>query len=355
MSNQSLLNFLDENSQSVDLQTKQPSDEIEQPSESTASQTIEDIIKRAERVMDLQASCGVKAVSLPAGFLVAYRMSGAALATKRESESEYVERIKNALPKETRGVFGRLRGAIERELDQFSVKAFGGLRYVSEDNIEKVMSILNNAQSGGIGKNSISIETVVDVIWENRDIINENAEQLGMLDRISTLSTLQNSIRIKTIMIDVAFGNQGISANQLSDIRTQLHSQIVTEVELDLKSRLDKMVNTLSKNIEKMKSKKSGTMHKKSSTNIMKQVKEIRSLNKTNNSEIEGLLHAIEGLTNQYSSKVSTKSKKSKQMGVENISCAQVSQQLAPKPKQDEVGKNQDPFSSAFDVISETL
>lgn len=101
----------------------------------------------------------VKSGSLPAGYIISYHLKGGSILTKHESESEFIQKIKRAIPKDIRDKHDYFRGTVARELDGLTVWVGHNFRFCPVRNIHEVVSIFENSKTNGVGKKkSVSAE-----------------------------------------------------------------------------------------------------------------------------------------------------------------------------------------------------
>lgn len=263
----------------------------------TNEEAIQALIEHLDASKEVQDTSDMRAINLAPGLFVSYTISGSSFATSRENENDYIEKIKMALPKELRGASSRLRNVIDRELDNYSIKVFSNLRYVPAKNFVAVQKLLVDAKSKGVGKdNKYSIENIIDDLWENRDTINQTAEELGIKARVEDLPSLKEKICLTTLFIDTSFGNSTLDPKLVDQVIETKTKQVVDQINTNLTSNLQDIISNISKSLAKAKNTKTGKPNGKSITSLQKEIARIRSLNLTSNTEISTLLDAADGL-----------------------------------------------------------
>jgi len=289
----------------------------------TNEEAIQTLLDHLDTAKEVQNTSNMAAVNLPPGLFVSYTISGTSFATSRENETDYIEKIKMALPRKLRGANGKLRSAIDRELDNYSIRVFTGIRYVPAKNFAAVQKILSDAQTKGIGKdNKYSIKNIIDELWENKDEINETAQKLGISAHISNRKSLEDKIYLTTFFIDTSIGSTELSPEIVDRVVETKTKQVVDQINTNLTNDLQDIISKISKILAKAKDTKSGKPHGKSISALKKEIKRVRSLNLTKNPEVSTLLDAADGLilrsldeakqtsTNSKSKKTSRRSKK---------------------------------------------
>ncbi|AGB50786.1 hypothetical protein Metho_2656 (plasmid) [Methanomethylovorans hollandica DSM 15978] len=264
----------------------------------TNDEAIQAIIERLDTMKEIKDTRNMGIVSVPAGLLLSYSISGSTFGTIRENENDFVERITIALPKEIRGLPGRLRNAIDRELDKLGVKIFANIRFIPEHNLVAVMKVFENVKEEGIGRdNKYSVKNVIDTIWEHKDKINSNAARLGIskFQPINNYDSLQNKIEILTFFIDTSLGESKLSPEIVDQVIQTKTEQIVSQLNENLKAQLEKIVSSLSNTVKKSHDK-DGKINGKSINAIKREIENIRSLHQNRTPEIDALLDASEGL-----------------------------------------------------------
>jgi len=264
----------------------------------TNDEAIQAIIERLDTMKEIKDTRNMGIVSVPAGLLLSYSISGSTFGTIRENENDFVERITIALPKEIRGLPGRLRNAIDRELDKLGVKIFANIRFIPEHNLVAVMKVFENVKEEGIGRdNKYSVKNVIDTIWEHKDEINSNAARLGIskFQPINNYDSLQNKIEILTFFIDTSLGESKLSPEIVDQVIQTKTEQIVSQLNENLKAQLEKIVSSLSNTVKKSHGK-DGKINGKSINAIKREIENIRSLHQNRTPEIDALLDASEGL-----------------------------------------------------------
>jgi hypothetical protein len=264
----------------------------------TNDEAIQAIIERLDTMKEIKDTRNMGIVSVPAGLLLSYSISGSTFGTIRENENDFVERITIALPKEIRGLPGRLRNAIDRELDKLGVKIFANIRFIPEHNLVAVMKVFENVKEEGIGRdNKYSVKNVIDTIWEHKDEINSNAARLGIskFQPINNYDSLQNKIEILTFFIDTSLGESKLSPEIVDQVIQTKTEQIVSQLNENLKAQLEKIVSSLSNTVKKSHDK-DGKINGKSINAIKREIENIRSLHQNRTPEIDALLDASEGL-----------------------------------------------------------
>ena len=264
----------------------------------TNDKAIQAIIERLDTMKDIKDTRNMGIVSVPAGLLLSYSISGSTFGTIRENENDFVERITIALPKEIRGLPSRLRNAIDRELDKLGVKIFANIRFIPEHNLIAVMKVFENVKEEGIGRdNKYSVKNVIDTIWEHKDEINSNAARLGIskFQPIENYDSLKNKIEILTFFIDTSLGESKLSPEIVDQVIQTKTEQIVSQLNENLKTQLEKIVSSLSNTVKKSHDK-DGKINGKSINAIKREIENIRSLHQNRTPEIDALLDASEGL-----------------------------------------------------------
>lgn len=305
---------------------------------------LQTIIDQLDQLKELKGSTNTASIKLPPGLLLMYTLRGSSLATCAESEDEYIETIKNALPKDVRSLWAKLRSEVEKELDRCSTKVFGTIRFVSEQNIKQVSEIFERARETGLGRHRISIQGIINGIWNNREEINKNAIRLEIATRITDIEDLKRYIKIETFMIDSTFSDESLSPETLDAVRDLAKEQVITELENNLVKDLNDSVGILSKSIHKLDTKKNVTLHGKSAKTILRQVDVIKNLNVTNNEKVDSVLGAVEGLTlRNIELSHPEQDKKSKPVKKKNHT-------LAPKKQESKWKQHTDVFGAATET-----
>lgn len=264
----------------------------------TNDEAIQAIIERLDTMKEIKDTRNMGIVSVPAGLLLSYSISGSTFGTIRENENDFVERITIALPKEIRGLPGRLRNAIDRELDKLGVKIFANIRFIPEHNLVAVMKVFENVKEEGIGRdNKYSVKNVIDTIWEHKDEINSNAARLGIskFQPINNYNSLKSKIEILTFFIDTSLGESKLSPEIVDQVIQTKTEHIVSQLNENLKTQLEKIVSSLSNTVKKSHDK-DGKINGKSINSIKREIESIRSLHQNRTPEIDTLLDASEGL-----------------------------------------------------------
>jgi hypothetical protein len=263
----------------------------------TNDEAIQAIIERLDTMKEIKDTRNMGIVSVPAGLLLSYSISGSTFGTIRENENDFVERITIALPKEIRGLPSRLRNAIDRELDKLGVKIFANIRFIPEHNLVAVMKVFENVKEEGIGRdNKYSVKNVIDTIWEHKDEINSNAARLGIskFQPINNYDSLKNKIEILTFFIDTSLGESKLSPEIVDQVIQKKTEHIVSQLNENLKTQLEKIISSLSNTVKKSQGK--GKINGKSINAIKREIESIRSLHQNRTPEIDVLLDASEGL-----------------------------------------------------------
>ncbi|WP_321416655.1 hypothetical protein [uncultured Methanomethylovorans sp.] len=263
----------------------------------TNDEAIQAIIERLDTMKEIKDTRNMGIVSVPAGLLLSYSISGSTFGTIRENENDFVERITIALPKEIRGLPSRLRNAIDRELDKLGVKIFANIRFILEHNLVAVMKVFENVKEEGIGRdNKYSVKNVINTIWEHKDEINSNAARLGIskFQPINNYDSLKNKIEILTFFIDTSLGESKLSPEIVDQVIQKKTEHIVSQLNENLKTQLEKIVSSLSNTVKKSQGK--GKINGKSINSIKREIESIRSLHQNRTPEIDVLLDASEGL-----------------------------------------------------------
>lgn len=263
----------------------------------TNDEAIQAIIERLDTMKEIKDTRNMGIVSVPAGLLLSYSISGSTFGTIRENENDFVERITIALPKEIRGLPSRLRNAIDRELDKLGVKIFANIRFIPEHNLVAVMKVFENVKEEGIGRdNKYSVKNVIDTIWEHKDEINSNAARLGIskFQPINNYDSLKNKIEILTFFIDTSLGESKLSPEIVDQVIQKKTEHIVSQLNENLKTQLEKIISSLGNTVKKSQGK--GKINGKSINAIKREIESIRSLHQNRTPEIDVLLDASEGL-----------------------------------------------------------
>jgi hypothetical protein len=262
-----------------------------------AKKKTETIAEIAKNHPDIKVQSG----TLPSGYIVSYHLKGGSLMSKHESEDEFIQRIKRAIPKELRSKHDYFRGTLTRELDSLTVWVGPNFRFCPMTNINEIVDLFENAKTVGVGKKEISVANIIEALLEHKDEINVRAEDLGISERINTKEQLQMKIRFLPLIFDISFHSaaMGIDSNTVSRIKSDMEKEFKSEIESDLKSRMQKVLKTLSKSLKTIKtsSKRGKSMHKRTHDALMRNMEEIEKLNITESEELKNMIKLSKALT----------------------------------------------------------
>jgi hypothetical protein len=242
----------------------------------------------------------VKSGSLPAGYIISYHLKGGSVMSKHESETEFVQKIKRAVPVDLRKKHDYFRGTITRELDKLTVWVGPNFRFAPVANIQEVIALFDDARTRGVGKKEMSIEQIVEAFWEKKDEINMRAEELEISERIESKDQLERKIRFVPLIFDISFHSaaMGIDSSMVSQMKLDMEKEFKTEIEKDLKGRMQDVLERLSKSLKTIKqSKKRKAMKKRTHDSLMRNMEEIEKLNITQSDEIKNMIRLSKALT----------------------------------------------------------
>ena len=266
-----------------------------------AKKKTETIAEIAKNHPDIRVQSG----TLPSGYIVCYHLKGGSIMSKHESEDEFIQRIKRAIPKELRSKHDYFRGTLTRELDSLTVWVGPNFRFCPMKNINEIVDLFENAKTAGVGKKEISIANIIDALLEQKDEINVRAEELGISERINSKEQLQQKIRFLPLIFDISFHSaaMGIDSNTVSRIKSDMENEFKSEIESDLKSRMQKVLKTLSKSLKTIKtsSKRGKSMHKRTHDALIRNMEEIEKLNITESEELKNMIKLSKALTEALS------------------------------------------------------
>lgn len=248
----------------------------------------------------------VKSGSLPAGYIISYHLKGGSILTKHESESEFIQKIKRAIPKDIRDKHDYFRGTVARELDGLTVWVGHNFRFCPVKNIHEVVSIFENSKTNGVGKKEISISGIIDEFMLHKDEINARAEEHNISERIETRELLERKIRFVPLIFDISFNSpaMGIDSSAVAGIKSGMEKEFKAEIESDLKDRMQKVLLTLSRSLKTIKTSKKGkTMHKRTHDALLRNMEEIEKLNITESEELKNMVRLSKALTTALSTK----------------------------------------------------
>lgn len=245
----------------------------------------------------------IRSGTLPPGYIVSYHLKGGSIMSKHVSETEFIQKIKRAIPKEIRNKHDYFRGVITRELDRYTVCVGPNFRFCPIKNIDDIVKIFEITKTEGMGKQNISIASVIDGLLENKDIINTHAEELGIIERIENKEQLEKKIRFIPLIFDMSFNSpvMGIDTQAVSKIKVEMENEFKAEIEGDLKNRMQKVLKTLSASIRTVKNNKRKTLHKRTQKALMHNLMEIENLNITESDEIKNMVKLSKALTEALS------------------------------------------------------
>jgi hypothetical protein len=244
----------------------------------------------------------VKSGSLPAGYIISYHLKGGSVMSKHESESDFVQKIKRAVPIDLRKKHDYFRGTIARELNTLTVWVGPNFRFCPITNIQEVIALFDEARKNGVGKKEMSIENIIDAFWEKRDEINAKAEELGISERIETIDQLERKIRFVPLIFDISFhsASMGIDSSVVSQMKSDMEKEFKTEIERDLKGRMQDILERLSKSLKTIKQSQKGkskTMNKRTHDSLIRNLEEIEKLNITQSDELKNMIRLSKALT----------------------------------------------------------
>jgi len=245
----------------------------------------------------------IRSGTLPPGYIVSYHLKGGSIMSKHVSETEFIQKIKRAIPKEIRNKHDYFRGVITRELDRYTVCVGPNFRFCPIKNIDDIVKLFEISKTEGMGKQNISIASVIDGLLENKDIINTHAEELGIIERIENKEQLVKKIRFIPLIFDMSFNSpvMGIDSQAVSKIKVEMENEFKAEIEGDLKNRMQKVLKTLSASITTVKNNKGKTLHKRTHKALMHNLMEIENLNITESEEIKNMINLSKALTEALS------------------------------------------------------
>jgi hypothetical protein len=242
----------------------------------------------------------VKSGRLPAGYIISYHLKGGSVMSKHESESEFVQKIKRAVPVDLRKKHDYFRGTIARELDKLSVWIGPNFRFSPITNIQEVIALFDDARTKGVGKKEMSIEQIVEAFWVKRDEINTKAGELGIVERIENKDQLERKIKFVPLIFDISFQSaaMGIDSSVVSQMKSDMEKEFKTEIERDLKGRMQDVLERLSKSLKTIKqSKKGNAMNKRTHDSLIRNLEEIEKLNITQSDELKNMIRLSKALT----------------------------------------------------------
>ncbi|CAG0967339.1 hypothetical protein METP3_01226 [Methanosarcinales archaeon] len=242
----------------------------------------------------------VKSGSLPCGFIISYHLKGGNVMSKQEAETEFVQKIKKAVPIDLRKKHDYFRGTITRELDKLTVFLGPNFRFSPVANIQEVIALFDDARTRGVGKKEMSIEQIVEAFWEKKDEINSKAEELGIAERIENKDQLQRKIRFVPLIFDISFQSaaMGIDSSVVSQMKSDMEKEFKIEIERDLKSRMQDILERLSKSLKTIKcSQKGKPMNKRTHDSLIRNLEEIEKLNITQSDELKNMIRLSKALT----------------------------------------------------------
>jgi hypothetical protein len=264
----------------------------------TNEEAVQALIDHLDATKDVQASANMTAITLPPGLFMSYTISGSTFGMKTETETEYIDKIKKALPTELRGAPSRLRTVIDRQLDQLSIRVHNGLRYIPAKNFPEVQKLLHAAESEGVGKdNKHSVQQIIDNMWEQRDVINANAIEYGIDLHIDNKESLKRRICLSTFYIDTSFGGENtLDPKLIEQVVETKKQQVVDQINNTLVNDMQDIISKISKLLANATNTKTGKPNGRSVNALQREIDRIRSLNLTQNSELSTLLDAADGL-----------------------------------------------------------
>jgi len=244
----------------------------------------------------------VKSGSLPAGYIISYHLKGGSVMSKHESESEFVQKIKRAVPVDLRKKHDYFRGTISRELDKLSLWVGPNFRFSPITNIQEVIALFDDARTKGVGKKEMSIAQIVEAFWEKRDEINTKAGELGIVERIENKDQLERKIKFVPLIFDISFQSaaMGIDSSVVSQMKSDMEKEFKTEIEKDLKGRMQDVLERLSKSLKTIKCSQKGkskTMNKRTHDSLIRNLEEIEKLNITQSDELKNMIRLSKALT----------------------------------------------------------
>jgi len=263
--------------------------------------------KKTLEKMESEDDADISKLEVKSGFMVDYRISGSSFGTRTESIDDYQSMVRNVIPKSKRSLFGSLRGAIEGELDECSIKMFNGLRYVPADKLSNVQEILKRAKKGGVGTRKRSIDSIIESMWESKDTINEKASDLGLDFRLDSKEKLTKDIHLKPFITELATSGSSNNTDEVSEVRQEAIKTVASDIKSDLKSRLEETLTKLSDGITKIEENKYTRINQKSANKIRRQTAQISDLNIMDDPDVDNLVNAINAVVDEYSQKTGTK------------------------------------------------
>lgn len=264
----------------------------------TNEEAVQALIDHLDTTKDVQTSANMTAITLPPGLFMSYTISGSTFGMKTETETEYIDKIKKALPTELRGAPSRLRTVIDRQLDQLSIRVHNGLRYIPAQNFPEVQKLLHAAESEGVGKdNKHSVQQIIDDMWKQRDVINANAIEYGIDLHIDNIESLKQRICLSTFYIDTSFGGENtLDPALIEQVVETKKQQVVDQINNTLVNDIQDIISKISKLLVNATNTKTGKPNARSVNALQREIDRIRSLNLTQNSELTTLLDAADGL-----------------------------------------------------------
>ncbi len=272
---------------------------------STTMQEVKDKTDTITEIAKNHPDIIVKSGSLPAGYIISYHLKGGSILSKHESESEFIQKIKRAIPATLRKKHDYFRGTIAREMDGLTIWVGHNFRFCPVKNIHEVIEMFENAKTG-IGKKEISISTIIDEFMLHKDEINTHAEELGISERIDTKELLEKKIRFVPLIFDLSFHSaaMGIDSGAVAGIKSEMEKEFKAEIESDLKSRMKNVLETLSNSLKTIKkSKKGKAMHKRTHDALLRNMEEIEKLNITDSEELKNMVRLSKALTTALATK----------------------------------------------------
>ncbi len=248
----------------------------------------------------------VKSGSLHSGYIISYHLKGGSILSKHESENEFIQRIKRAIPADLRNKHDYFRGTLSRELDGLTVWVGHNFRFCPLKNIHEVIDLFENARNTGVGKKEVSISAIIDGMIDHKDEINTRAAELGISERIESREQLEQKIRFLPFVFDISFHSaaMGIDINAVSKIKSEMEKEFKAEIESDLKGRMKNVLETLSKSLKTIKNSKKGkAMHKRTHDALMRNMDEIEKLNITESEELKNMVRLSKALTEALATK----------------------------------------------------
>ncbi len=269
----------------------------------TILQEAKDKTEKIKEIAETYPDIVIKSGTLPPGYIVSYHLKGGSIMSKHVSETEFIQKIKRAIPKEIRNKHDYFRGVFTRELDRYTVCVGPNFRFCSIKNIDEIVKLCEISKTEGLGKQSISIAAIIDALLEQKDIINTHAEELGIRERIENKEQLEKKIRFIPLIFDMSFNSpvMGIDSQAVSKIKIEMENEFKVEIEGDLKNRMQKVLKTLSASIRTVKNNKGKTIHKRTQKALMHNLMEIENLNITESEEIKNMVNLSKALTEALS------------------------------------------------------